>query len=55
MLNIDLASTFLDISGVNLSTVNVDGQSFLAQMVGCFVSLTDMFSLYYSESTLNPD
>ncbi|XP_023194227.1 N-acetylglucosamine-6-sulfatase-like [Xiphophorus maculatus] len=32
VLNIDLASTFLDISGVNLSTVNVDGQSFLAQM-----------------------
>ncbi|KAK5598527.1 hypothetical protein CRENBAI_008896 [Crenichthys baileyi] len=32
VLNIDLASTFLDISGVNLSTINVDGQSFLAQM-----------------------
>lgn len=32
VLNIDLASTFLDISGVNLSTVNMDGQSFLPQM-----------------------
>ncbi|XP_035996516.1 glucosamine (N-acetyl)-6-sulfatase (Sanfilippo disease IIID), b [Fundulus heteroclitus] len=32
VLNIDLAPTFLDISGVNLSTANMDGQSFLAQM-----------------------
>lgn len=33
VLNIDLALTILDISGVNLSLVNMDGQSFLAQMV----------------------
>ncbi len=33
MLNIDLSMTILDIAGVNLSTVNMDGQSFLPQMV----------------------
>lgn len=33
MLHVDLAPTILDISGVNLSSVNVDGQSFLSQMV----------------------
>uniref|UniRef100_A0A9J7YUB4 N-acetylglucosamine-6-sulfatase n=1 Tax=Cyprinus carpio carpio TaxID=630221 RepID=A0A9J7YUB4_CYPCA len=33
VLNIDLSMTILDIAGVNLSTVNMDGQSFLPQMV----------------------
>ncbi|KAJ8339503.1 hypothetical protein SKAU_G00362890 [Synaphobranchus kaupii] len=32
VLNIDFGPTFLDIAGVNLSTVNMDGQSFLPQM-----------------------
>ncbi|TRY55326.1 hypothetical protein DNTS_009034 [Danionella cerebrum] len=32
VMNIDLALTILDIAGVNLSTVNMDGQSFLPQM-----------------------
>uniref|UniRef100_A0A8C1YWN6 N-acetylglucosamine-6-sulfatase n=1 Tax=Cyprinus carpio TaxID=7962 RepID=A0A8C1YWN6_CYPCA len=32
VLNIDLSMTILDIAGVNLSTVNMDGQSFLPQM-----------------------
>uniref|UniRef100_A0A671LUM2 N-acetylglucosamine-6-sulfatase n=1 Tax=Sinocyclocheilus anshuiensis TaxID=1608454 RepID=A0A671LUM2_9TELE len=33
VLNIDLSMTILDIAGANLSTVNMDGQSFLPQMV----------------------
>lgn len=32
VMNIDLPMTILDIAGVNLSTVNMDGQSFLPQM-----------------------
>lgn len=32
VLNIDFGPTFLDIAGVNLSLVNMDGQSFLSQM-----------------------
>ncbi|KPP64777.1 N-acetylglucosamine-6-sulfatase-like, partial [Scleropages formosus] len=32
VLNIDLGPTFLDIAGVNMSQVNMDGQSFLPQM-----------------------
>lgn len=32
-MNIDLPVTILDIAGVNLSTVSMDGQSFLPQMV----------------------
>ncbi|XP_066506701.1 glucosamine (N-acetyl)-6-sulfatase (Sanfilippo disease IIID), b [Hoplias malabaricus] len=33
VINIDLPMTILDIAGVNLSTVNMDGQSFLPQLV----------------------
>uniref|UniRef100_A0A8B9KA50 N-acetylglucosamine-6-sulfatase n=1 Tax=Astyanax mexicanus TaxID=7994 RepID=A0A8B9KA50_ASTMX len=33
MMNIDLAVTILDIAGVNVSALNMDGQSFLPQLV----------------------
>lgn len=39
MLNIDLALTILDISGANLSSVNMDGQSFLSQMVSSYANI----------------
>lgn len=55
VLNIDLAPTILDISGLNLSYVNMDGQSFLSQMVSCLLKPVSSFHLIsFSPSWVTP-
>lgn len=47
-MNIDLAMTILDIAGVNISVLDMDGQSFLPQLVR-----GDILSLYSKTSSIN--
>lgn len=42
-MNIDLAMTILDIAGVNISALDMDGQSFLPQLVS-----GDIFATIFS-------
>lgn len=46
-MNIDLAMTILDIAGVNISVLDMDGQSFLPQLVSGDI-FTSLYSRMYS-------